>query len=71
MTKKDKVMYNQDHILAKVICCLINTLLVILYINTGSVILLILANITYFFGVNTLAYVIEAIRHHKHKHSKI
>lgn len=74
MTKSDKE-YRQDHKLAKLACLLINTILFILYFNLTNEILkyiiFIVANATYFFGVNTIGYLIESIRNHNHKHDRI
>lgn len=71
MKNKEKE-YRKDHKLAKLICFLINTILFIIYFNlTNTVlqyILFITVNFTYFFGVNTIGYIIESIKHHKHKH---
>ena len=71
--KKD--FYKRDHNLAKLICFLINTILFILYFNltneTIKIILFVVANATYFFGVNTIGFIIESICKHPHKHNKI
>lgn len=66
-----KIIYHKDHILAKIICCLINSILVLLYVKTNSLVFLLLANVTYFFGVSTLGYIIESVKGHQHLHEKI
>jgi len=69
--KERKIIYHKDHILAKIICCLINSILVLLYVKTNSLVFLLLANVTYFFGVNSISYIIEIVRHHPHNHDKV
>lgn len=73
--RNNKLTYKKDHKLAKLVCLLINTLLFILYFNLTNeffkYILFFVANATYFFGVNSIGYLIESIRHHKHKHDII
>jgi|DEB0MinimDraft_10_1074344.scaffolds.fasta_scaffold00875_12 fatty acid desaturase len=66
--------YKQDHVLAKLIIAVIVAILI-----TGaqlsnmpiSLILNISAVFVWFFGVNPLAYLIEEIRGHSHKHDKL
>lgn len=75
MTRKNKELYNKDHKLAKLICLMINTVLFMIYFNLTNdilkIMIFIVANATYFFGVNSFGYLIETIKHHKHKHNKI
>jgi hypothetical protein len=71
MTKKDKRDYKIDHILAKLLCALINTVLFVIVFEIHKPVLFYFINLTYFFGVNTLGYIIESIRGHKHKHDAI
>jgi hypothetical protein len=71
MTKKDKKLYSQDHKLAKFICAIINTFLFVSILEIDKPVLFFLVNLTYFFGANTLGYIIETVRGHKHKHDVI
>lgn len=66
MTKRHKRRrdeYNRDHKLAKLFICTI--VICLLLIDTR--ICDIIAVITWFFGVNSVQYIIEAVEHHKHK----
>lgn len=67
-----KNTYHRVHVTAKVIVFLINTaLLYIVYLlNDRQLTLYLLAfyNATYFFGVNTVSYLIERVLHLKHLH---
>jgi ACR3 family arsenite efflux pump ArsB len=66
--------YKQDHVLAKLIIAIVVAILI-----TGaqissmpiSLVLNIVAIFVWFFGVNPLAYLIEEIRGHSHKHDKL
>lgn len=69
MTSKQR--YNYVHQIAKLIVCAINTILLLLSKEFDVTIILIFLNFTYFFGVNSIAYLIEAALHYKHKHNKI
>ncbi len=73
MTKRQQ--YETDHRIGKFICFLINSILFLLYFHLTSeilkVIIFLFANATYFFGVNTISFLIETFLHHKHKHNKI
>jgi len=68
MTKKDKKEYFIIHKLAKFICAIINTILFMLVLDIDHPILFFIINMTYFFGTNTIAYILEAVTHKKHKH---
>ena len=63
--------YKHIHKLAKLIVCLINTVLVLVFYHSHIELLIIFINISYFFGVNTVAYVLESILHTKHEHDKL
>lgn len=63
--------YSKVHKLAKFIVCLVNTVLVLLYSQTHMELLLIFVNISYFFGVNTVAYLLESVLHLRHRHDKV
>lgn len=73
MTEKQK--YELDHKIGKLICFIINTVLFILYFNLDNenlkLLVFVIANATYFFGVNTISFIIESILHHRHKHNII
>ena len=63
--------YAKIHKASKVIVCIFNTLL-LYYSTTHSMVeMLIIVNFTYFFGVNSVAYVLEGLLKMKHKHDKI
>ena len=71
MTKKEQRNYKEDHKLAKLICAIVNTFLFVSILEIDKPILFFIINLTYFFGVNSMAYIIEAVRKHKHKHDVI
>jgi hypothetical protein len=64
--------YKQDHYLAKLITCVL-----VICIGTLSLeydlpyLSLVLGTFLWFFGVNTIGYIIEAVRHHVHGHNKV
>lgn len=71
MTKRERRDYKINHKLAKFLCAIINTILFVNVLEIDKPILFFLINITYFFGVNTIGYILESIRHKKHKHDII
>lgn len=71
MTIKQKQVYNITHRLGKLLCCLANTIFLLLFMKTNMLIFLLLTNVTYFFGTNTVCYFIERFKHIKHEHNKI
>jgi len=71
MKKRSNKHYQQDHKLAKLICAIINTILLIVVLDIDKPFLFFIINLTYFFGANTIAFCLETIRGHKHKHDII
>ncbi len=71
MKKRTKRNYAHTHKIAKIILCLFNTALLVFATTYDITTLLILMNFTYFFGVNSIAYLLEVCLHLKHKHDKI
>ena len=70
---KEVVMRNSYpvfHKSAKLICFLVNTILGLLILEIDNAILFGVMNFTYFFGVNTIGYVLEVIFKVKHKHDR-
>ncbi len=63
--------YKQDHKIAKFLVCFTVVLLMVLNKRFDVLYLDVAAVIIWFFGVNTTAYVVEALRHHSHKHDRI
>lgn len=66
--------YKTDHVLAKLIIAVVVTTLITIAQVSGfpvSAILNGLAVFIWFFGVNPVAYLIEEIRGHAHKHDKL
>jgi hypothetical protein len=68
MTRRQE--YHSDHLLAKTIIASITGTLIWLYMGEFSLLIMI-CNSLYFFGVNTVQYIIEKFRHHIHKVNKI
>lgn len=68
MTKRDQKEYNLTHKLSKLICALINTGLFLVIFDIDHGFLFFIANFTYFFGVNTIARLIEKVLHLKNRH---
>lgn len=64
-----KAQYAIAHKLAKFIIFAFNTSLLLLDID--MTLALVVINFTYFFGVNSIAYLIENLLHFRHKHDKI
>ena len=61
--------YATDHRLAKTLVCLTYILLGTISIETGnSYIALVAGTCIWFFGVNTVGYLIESVRGHGHSH---
>lgn len=69
MSKKQK--YDLTHKIAKLIVFSINTALLLISEKTNLTVVLLIVNFTYFFGVNTVAYMLESILNLKHKHDKV
>jgi uncharacterized membrane protein len=75
METKDQEMYKKIHLISKTIVFLINTVLLYVIVLFGTNLHLVLSilvfyNCTYFFGVNTIAFIIETILKVKHQHNK-
>lgn len=77
-SKKNRIEYDQDHKLAKTIMFIYQVVVTVLitYVliveNPIYILPLFIAKeLGYFFGVNTVGYIIETIKHHKHKHNKV
>ena len=68
---KRRSEYHVDHVIAKLLVCAFQIGLVVAYISTDLTMLLILMTILYYFGVNTVQYLIELVKHHSHKVGKI
>ena len=72
MTKKQKkkLEYAISHKLAKFICAIVNTALfeIIFKLDWEQSLLFAAVNLTYFFGVNTIARIIEKFTSFKEKH---
>lgn len=60
--------YHQDHLLAKILLAIILTVLALI---EGFSVLSIVMVWLWLFGTNPLAYVIEKVRNHPHKHDKV
>ena len=71
MYKYKPINYKSIHKLAKLIVCMFNTILLLFATHYEIITLLIIMNFTYFFGVNSVAYLLEKILHIQHKHDKI
>jgi hypothetical protein len=73
MNKRNKKEYESDHRLAKVFVAIIQIVMTLIAIKytTGALqailVVLILKELLYYFGTNTLQYIIEVIRKHRHK----
>jgi hypothetical protein len=63
--------YQQDHKLAKLIVFALVILCMLLNQMFQSILLNILSVGIWFFGVNPVAYIIETIKGHPHKHDKV
>ena len=68
MTSKHKREYAIDHKLAKLLVCIINTVLFVMVFKTEHYIGFFFINATYFFGVNTISRVLETTFSHRRKH---
>lgn len=68
MTRKTE--YHIDHVLAKIIVWLISGICILAYMGEFNWLVMICHSL-YFFGVNTVQYIIEELYHHKHKVHKI
>ena len=73
MTRRSKrqLEYDADHRTAKFIVAAIVCILLISGHYTGWIILDIIGVFIWFFGVNSVAYVVEEVRHHSHKHGRL
>ena len=71
MSRYRAIEYHRDHRLAKTIVCFLVVLFLVLGKITGWIIMDIIAVPIWFFGVNPIQYVIETLRHHKHKVRKL
>lgn len=69
MTRKGE--YNFTHKISKLLCAVLNTFLFSLVFNIEHYILFFIINLTYFFGVNSIAFLIEKVLHLSHKHDLI
>jgi hypothetical protein len=69
--KKEAKEYDLAHKLGKLLCAIINSVLFALIFNVDHIFLFFLVNLTYFFGVNTFARLIERVLHYKKKHEVI
>lgn len=76
--KSRKMQYKKYHNAAKavvfVLQLLLTVLIAIVFINEEPWYLLplfLIKELLYFFGVNTVAYIIEEIKHVKHLHDKV
>lgn len=67
-TKKVVKEYDLAHKLGKLICAIINTLLFVAIFKVDHYVLFFLANLTYFFGVNSVARLIEMTLNYRKKH---
>jgi hypothetical protein len=63
--------YALDHKLAKLLVCILNTILFSIVFEIDHYIGFFFINATYFFGVNTVARLLEKILGHKKKHEVI
>ena len=63
--------YDKIHLASKLIVCVVQCGLVLLHEVIGTVIVLLMMTVLFYFGVNTVAYLLESIVHYKHKHNKI
>lgn len=61
--------YKVNHILAKVIICCI--ILILEYFEGILSPLILIVTVLFFFGVNTVAYILEAVEKRGHDHDKI
>lgn len=69
--RKTQLEYEFDHNWAKLVVALLVSGLLIGGHVTGYLFLDIIAVFVWIFGVNAIAYMIEAALHHKHKHGKL
>lgn len=69
MSKKQK--YDLTHRIAKFIVFFLNTILLLLSEKYNLTYVLVIVNFTYFFGVNSIAWLIEEIFKSNHGHNKI
>jgi len=67
--------YSKDHKLAKAVMAVVQLvltcLIMFLLINQSFTVLLmglLVKEFCYFYGVNTVAYIIEYVKHHPHRH---
>lgn len=75
MKARNKMNYKRIHLISKTIVFLINTSLLYIIVLFGTNLALVLSilvfyNCTYFFGVNTVAFIIETMLKVKHQHDK-
>jgi hypothetical protein len=61
--------YKQDHKIAKILALLI--VFTLLYFDGTLTLLNGLAILVWFFGINSIGYVVEAIRGHDHNHDGV
>lgn len=65
----DQQTYTADHRVAKLIVCISYIVLGAVSIETNNpYIALVLGTVVWFFGVNTVGYLIESLRGHPHQH---
>ena len=63
--------YQSDHCIAKAVICILYITAGVISIETGNpYIALYIGTVVWFFGVNTTAYIIEAVLKHPHCHNK-
>jgi hypothetical protein len=66
-----KIEYAVIHKLSKFLCAILNTFLFTLIFDIEHYILFFIINLTYFFGVNSIGFLLEEVLHLKHKHDLI
>ncbi len=66
MSRQDE--YKIDHWLAKLVIAILVCSLLIAGRYTGYIAFDVIGVFIWFFGVNVVAYIIEIILHHRHKH---
>ena len=67
----NKAQYDWAHFRAKIVVCAIIVVLSLFHNHIPLDWLLIIINVLFFFGVNTVAYILETVKHWNHKHNKI
>ena len=72
MTNKHKRNnYHKIHVAAKFIICVVQCVLLLIFMTPDYITPAIIVTILYYFGVNTVAYLLEKLLHLKQQHREL